>query len=305
MNSHNPLLVTADDPEDMGFDPVVDRRLARLAAERLAPSSAGAGLFGGAAGRPVQTTPGAGLPALRDPAEAAWNALRTVAPNPVYLERNNLFPDPSGHPAAVAIDLLRGRVLQALRDHGWSRVAITSPTRGCGKSLVAANLALSLARRPSGRVVLLDLDLRNPGLDAMLGVTAPGPMRDMLAGRLPPERQLLRAGRGLALGLNARPEMAAGEILLEPAAAQALDSVARAFAPEVVIYDLAPALGAGDMVAVLPQTDAVLLVADGTQTTAEEIRACERLFEGRVPLLGVVLNRAQDRGRSGPFRRGG
>ena len=31
------------------------------------------------------------------------------------------------------------------------------------------------------------------------------------------------------------------------------------------------------------------------KTTPDEVRACERMFDGRVPLLGVVLNRAQDR----------
>jgi protein-tyrosine kinase len=36
-------------------------------------------------------------------------------------------------------------------------------------------------------------------------------------------------------------------------------------------------------------------VADGTKSTAEDLRACERLFEGRIPLMGVVLNRAQER----------
>ena len=33
---------------------------------------------------------------------------------------------------------------------------------------------------------------------------------------------------------------------------------------------------------------------DGNALSAEEIRACERLLEGRIPLMGVVLNRAQD-----------
>ena len=36
-------------------------------------------------------------------------------------------------------------------------------------------------------------------------------------------------------------------------------------------------------------------MTDGTRTSPEDIRACERLFEGRLPLMGVVLNRAQDR----------
>jgi hypothetical protein len=38
----------------------------------------------------------------------------------------------------------------------------------------------------------------------------------------------------------------------------------------------------------------VLLVTDGAKSSPQEIRACEKMFEGRIPLLGVVLNRAQD-----------
>lgn len=301
MTSHNPLLVSPEDAQHPEDDPAVAARLDRLRDDlRRAPAPM-AGLFRQGPARPAPTT----LPALRAPGAAAWDALRPAMVNPEFLTRNNLFPDPSPDPAAAAIDLLRGRLLQALRERGWRRVAVTSPTRGCGKSTVAANLALSLARRPSGRTVLLDLDLRRPGLADLFGLAAPGPMRDLLSGRAAPEGVLIRAGRGLALGLNARAERAAAELLLEPAAQEAVAAVLRDLDPEVMIYDVAPALGSDDMVALLPQTDAVLLVADGTQTTAADLRACERLFEGRVPLLGVVLNRAQDRGLARLLRRGG
>lgn len=300
MTSHNPLLVSPEDAQHLGDDPSLDARLDRLRDDARRAPPPMAGLFRQALRKAPTTT----LPALRAPGVAAWDALRPAMVNPAVLQRNNLFPDPSPDPAAAAIDLLRGRLLQALRENGWRRVAVTSATRGCGKSTVAANLALSLARRPSGRTVLLDLDLRRPGLADLFGLPAPGPMRDLLSGRAAPAVHLLRAGRGLALGLNARAEAAGADLLLEPAAQEALAAVARDLDPEVVIYDLPPALGSDDVVAVLPQTDAVLLVADGTQTTAEDLRACERLFQGRVPLLGVVLNRAQDRGLSRLLRRG-
>jgi hypothetical protein len=48
-----------------------------------------------------------------------------------------------------------------------------------------------------------------------------------------------------------------------------------------------------DLLALAPCLDAVLLITDGTKTSPEEIRACERMLEGRLPLMGVVLNRAQ------------
>lgn len=297
MTRHNPLLVSPEDAPHLVDDPAIDARLDRLRDDCvLAPPRPM--LF-----RRVQADPA--LPSPQGGARAGWDAMRPAMLNPAVLAGNRLFPDPSPEPAAAAIDLLRGRLLQALQDRGWRRVAVTSPTRGCGKSTVAANLALSLARRPSGRTVLIDLDLRRPGLAHLFGLPAPGPIRDLLTGRAPPAAALLRAGRGLALGLNARAEAAAAELLLEPAARVALGAVLRDLDPEVVIHDLAPVLGSDDAVAILPQVDAVLLVVDGTQTTAAEIRACERLFEGRVPLLGVVLNRAQDRGLARLLRRGG
>jgi xanthine/CO dehydrogenase XdhC/CoxF family maturation factor len=77
--------------------------------------------------------------------------------------------------------------------------------------------------------------------------------------------------------------------------AVALSALVEQLDPEVVIYDMPPALGTDDVLAMAPSLDAVLLVADGTKSTAEDLRACERLFEGRIPLMGVVLNRAQDR----------
>ena len=39
--------------------------------------------------------------------------------------------------------------------------------------------------------------------------------------------------------------------------------------------------------------DGVLLISDGTQTMARHLRECERMLEGQVPLLGIVLNRAR------------
>ena len=47
--------------------------------------------------------------------------------------------------------------------------------------------------------------------------------------------------------------------------------------PEVVIYDLPPALVNDDLLALGPSVDAVLLVTDGSKTSPEEIRACEKI----------------------------
>ena len=96
------------------------------------------------------------------------------------------------------------------------------------------------------------------------------------------------------MGLNKASAQDPAELLQEPDTARALDEMRAALQPDVVIYDLPPALLCDDVLAFLPQVDGVLLVADGHSTRAKEVAACERLFKDQTELLGVVLNRAED-----------
>ncbi len=225
-----------------------------------------------------------------------WDSLNVAVLEQAELARNGLFLNASESPAAAAFDILRTRVSQAMADRGWRRIGVTSPTHGCGKSFTAANLALALSRRPGSRTVLLDLDLRRPGLHRLFGLKPAGALRDFLDGSQPMESMFFRAGRGLALGLNADPVADAGDVLHAPETESALQALDTQLDPDVVVLDLPPALAGDDVIALAGKVDAVLIVADGTQTTAKEIRACERMFEGRIPLMGVVLNRAEERG---------
>ncbi len=182
--------------------------------------------------------------------------------------------------------------------HGWTRLAVTSPTHGCGKSFVAANLALSLARLPSCRTVLMDLELRAPQLAALFGRKDAAPLIEFLMGEQPLEGHFRRLGRNLALALNGEPVLHAAELIQDPEFARALTALDELLQPDILLLDTPPALGSDDVIALAGRAQAVLLVTDGTQSSPEDIAATERLFEGRLPLLGVVLNRAQDRGLS-------
>ncbi len=233
--------------------------------------------------------------ALFNPARV-WESLNGATLDGDHLAGNGLFTKPDESPAGTAFDILRTRVSQAMAERGWRRIGITSPTHGCGKSFTAANLALSLARRPGSRTVLIDLDLRRPNLHSLLGLSPTGALRDFLEGTQPMESLFVRVGRSLAIGLNAEAVADAGDVLHAADTAQALEAMEVQLDPELVILDLPPALVSDDVIAMAGKLDAVLIVADGTRTTAKDIRACETLFEGRIPVMGVVLNRAQDRG---------
>jgi Mrp family chromosome partitioning ATPase len=194
-----------------------------------------------------------------------------------------------------AFDLLRTRLRQIVKQHGWTNIAVTSPTRRCGNTFVAANLAASLSRVPSSRTVLMDFNMRRPNVARALDMDASqtGDLRDFLAGDVAISDYILRATETLAVGLCDAPQHDAAEILQDPATSISLAEMRDALNPDMVIYDMPPLLAYDDASAFLPQLDGVLLVSDGTQTMAKHLAECERILDGQVPLLGVILNRAR------------
>ncbi len=194
-----------------------------------------------------------------------------------------------------AFDLLRTRLRQTVKQHNWVNIAVVSPTTGCGNTFSAANLAASLSRVPSSRTVLMDFNMRTPGLAQALDMNASetGDLADFLAGDVAISDYMLRASDTLAVGLGATEQLDAAEILQDPATANSLAEMRAALNPDIVLYDMPPLLTYDDTSAFLPQLDGVLLVSDGTQTMAKHLAECERILDGQVPLLGVILNRAR------------
>ncbi|MAU45852.1 MAG: exopolysaccharide biosynthesis protein [Yangia sp.] len=232
--------------------------------------------------------------------QRGWHDLAEVSVDARHLERNRIVTAARQDPAHAAFDILRTKLLQGLADHGWKRVAITSPTKDCGKTFTAANLAVSLSRHQNCRTLLLDCDLRRPTLHKIMGFRDPGSMGDMLRGLLPPERHLVRmgenaihAGHNIAFGFNGAVEPYASELLQTPRTAETLRQVETMLQPDVVLFDLPPALYFDDVMAFRPLFDGVLLVIGGGLTTDKEVREVERLLGKNTPLLGMVLNKAE------------
>ena len=76
----------------------------------------------------------------------------------------------SGSPAAEAFRLLGVRLRHLRRHRSLKTVLITSTIPQEGKSLVAANLACTLALKKQERILLLEGDLRRPSLSQKFGL---------------------------------------------------------------------------------------------------------------------------------------
>ena len=90
--------------------------------------------------------------------------------------------------AAEAFRSLRTNIQFASLDHTLQLITITSAGIDEGKSLVAANLAITMAQAEQ-RVILVDCDLRRPALHSLFGVSNDTGLTSMLfanAGDAPP-----------------------------------------------------------------------------------------------------------------------
>ena len=234
------------------------------------------------------------------PPEEAWEELRQFTPHPHVLESNKMIAATRTDAAHVAFDVLRTRMTLALKERGWHRVGITSPTRGCGKSFTAANLAVSFSRQEELRTVLMDLDLSNPSLSRYLGASGVGSVSEFLSGGRSVESYFMRAapnsahiGSNLALGLNEQKEMFGSEIIQYPTTEMAINEVQSLLDPDVMLFDLPPVLNSDAAVGMSEQLDCILLVVSGEKSNAEDIREAERIIAGSKPVLGVVMNHAK------------
>ena len=223
-------------------------------------------------------------------ADEAWAGLRPHVPNARHLARNRIVTLEGGD-AAMPFDILRTRMLKEMRSHGWRRVAITSPDAGCGKTTLAANLALSLARQTELRALLVEIDLRRPALAGLLGVERPPQFSQVLAGEGDPLQALLRIGPNLALGLNAAPVRGATELLQNPRLVEVLKRLEKTLAPGLMLFDLPPMLRGDDTLAFLDKVDCALLVVEAEVSTLQTVDQCEQELSRGTNVLGVVLNK--------------
>ena len=84
--------------------------------------------------------------------------------------------------AAEQYRSLRTRIKRAENGRAVRAIVVTSPNKGDGKSLTAANLALTMAQEFQQRVLLIDADLRRPSVHRLFGIPeAPG-LVDVLIG---------------------------------------------------------------------------------------------------------------------------
>ncbi|MCV2893676.1 CpsD/CapB family tyrosine-protein kinase [Lentibacter sp. XHP0401] len=224
----------------------------------------------------------------------SWDDLPVLAVEPKALLKKRVVAHDTSRLESEVFSVLRTKVLLEMRKHGWKRIAITSPSRGCGKSFVSANLAISLSSHPDLRTVLLDLDLRRPSLNNYFGIETQNSISDALTGKVAVGDALSRIGPRLAIGVGVNSLENTGVILSSAATGDVLAQIEASYSPDLIIFDTPPMNYLDDMLALFSHTDAVILLLGGGLSTQEETETAKDLIEQHSNLLGIILNKSHE-----------
>jgi capsular exopolysaccharide synthesis family protein len=198
--------------------------------------------------------------------------------------------------AAEQYRSLRTRIKGAEQGRPMRTIVVTSPNKGDGKSLTAANLALTMAQEFQQRVLLVDGDLRRPALHALFGIAdAPG-LSDVLVGAAPLEDALVAMPQHELTILPAGPMPShPAELLGSTVMRRTLDALRSRF--DRILIDMPPVAPLADVSIALGMVDGLLMIVRAGVTPKPAIeRALSGLDISKV--LGLVLNDAGDGGGS-------
>jgi capsular exopolysaccharide synthesis family protein len=210
------------------------------------------------------------------------------------------LPD-SESPAGEAFHLLGVRLRHLRRQRPLKKVLVTSTIPQEGKSVVAANLACTLALRTQQKVLLLEGDVRRPTQSKIFGIENKPGICEWLNG----ERSLVKSmyrleGPGIWIFPAGNGTGNSLELLQSGGATPMMEQFMNWF--DWVVIDSPPILPLADTSVWTNMADGILLVTrQGTTQKRQLKRGLEALVNQK--LIGVVLNSAKNLAHSDYYYR--
>jgi len=234
-------------------------------------------------------------PGIRDDlGQITYTKTRTIKVPRTTLREKRVVSgfDPCGFTEAFKI--LSTQVSHKLREHHWTTLAVTSSHEGEGKTLVAINLAISLAMEFQQTSLLVEADLRQPSVHHYFGLEPGLGLSDYLTSNTPIEELLIHPGIPRFVVLpGGTAQLHSSEMLGWRKMRELVAELKGRYASRIVVFDLPPLLAAADVLAFAPHIEAALLVVEEGKTQRDEIRRAAELLSS-THLIGTVLNKSDE-----------
>ncbi|SMC26732.1 capsular exopolysaccharide family [Desulfacinum hydrothermale DSM 13146] len=220
-----------------------------------------------------------------------YTRTRVIHVPPARLLANRVLAVTDDGHHSDAFKLLRTRVLQQTRLRGWNTLQVSGFGVGEGKSLVAANLAVAMARDTRQTTLLVDLDFRRPTLHRIFGLVGlTAGLEAYFAGSAPLEEIFVSPGiEKLTLLPTLQPMAHSAEIMGSPRMEALIRELKRRYDDRAIVFDTPAVNACPDPIIVSEYVDGLLLVARAGRTRKEAVAQSLDLVP-RDKLLGIVMN---------------
>ena len=244
----------------------------------------------GQAYRPGQTARARSRKIVQSEAMSArWSEIPMFEPSASRMHDSSIYASEVS-PEAQHFDILRTKLFLEMRRNGWTRIAITSATAGCGKTTTACNLIAGLGRQPESKGILFDMDFRRPAVSKKFGVKPAHSLEKVFLGEVEFAEQAMRLNENTAISMTSGAVHDPARVILRSQTAETLDHIQSFYKPELMLFDLPPVLVSDETRGFLKLVDAVLILASAETSTISQIDEVEREIAQYSNVAGVILN---------------
>ncbi len=168
-------------------------------------------------------------------------------------------------------------------------ILITSTDPNEGKTMVSFNLATAIAQEMQKRAILINADLRKPGIYLSGHQNAKG-LSNYLMDGIPISEIMIHVEEGkLSVIPPGPPSRKASELIGSNRMKELLSSLRELGEDSYVIIDSPPILSTAEPTALSKMVDGVILVVMADRTSRESVQRAVKLID-RDKIIGVVLN---------------
>ena len=193
-------------------------------------------------------------------------------------------------PIAEAFRTVRTNISFSDVDNEIQTILFTSTKQNEGKSTVIANVAYSFSKLENCKVLLMDLDLRNPSVHKMFGVSNTYGLMDNLKSNRPLEKCIHKIEENIhVLPTGAMPPNPS-EILSSKKMAKFLEDIKSHY--DYIFIDAPPVGVVSDATIISSNVDGVMYVVASNETDLSHAQvAIDNLKKADANIIGSVLNK--------------
>lgn len=196
--------------------------------------------------------------------------------------------------AVESFKMLRAKILTRSSKSRLRTIMVTSPQPMDGKTMVATNLAISIAQGINEYVLLVDCDLRRPSLDKILGLNAHQGISEYLKKGTSVGPYLVKTPLGkLTLLPAGNPPSNPSELLSSEKMRRLVEELRGRYKDRYIIFDATPAQFAAETTLLASMVDGVLLVVRSGKTPRDSVlEAIEHINRNKI--VGVVFTASNE-----------